>query len=320
MPEKVLVVIPTAGHGLDLQRIRTVVENTARGMRRKKLEPVFFIVHSSGARKQLKAALEGVRSKIVFETQKGRGFGRAIIHGMSKGIELYQPAYVMTQLADYLRESEDAHRIIAPLLDSRRRVDFATGAWLRGLTTALEMPVPQYLSETRVSAAVTYANPHFQPRSLSPYQAVAQARRQGKSLQTFCGLLAFRAGIWPALKQELETTFKGAERRVNGWGIEPALLLSALNSNHRVAKAFFHRGFEHPLPPVQEAFVRSRLKQFDDGMGVVRHFLRVTGQSDKLMDFDAAVPEERKLIAQSQLRRLKETALARRLGASFLYR
>ncbi len=322
MAQKVLVVIPTAGSADDVERIKMSIDKMGASLHYIGLEPVFHIAHVSGIKAKLQRALLGVNENVTFYRRSGKGFGEAIIAAINDGVSRHSPDFVMTGFADYLNESSYAGNLVKPLL--YREADFTTGAWQDRRATALEVPLPQYLNETRVSAAVTYANPSFKPSktSLAPHAAVNEAVQSGKGLQTFAGFLAFRAEHWPKLQRELNSTLRGARKHVHGWGIEPALLLSALNSGLRVANAPFKRGYEHKFPVDREKFIAGRLMQFDDGMAVVRHFLQSTRQKEKLKHFDAALPIEREKIQRSPLRISRHAKAVEKFGVAprFLYR
>ncbi|MCX6767231.1 MAG: hypothetical protein NTY90_00665, partial [Candidatus Micrarchaeota archaeon] len=245
------------------------------------------------------------------------GFGSAVLEGIRKGLRAEKPDYVMTMFADYQMESRHLGGVIKPLASGA--ADFVSSAWKHGHATALEYPLPQYLNETRVSAAVTYANPHFKPRNLNPYAAVPQALGEGRAFQVFSGVFGFPAKAWPVLEKQL-AAFGGASGHVNSWGLEPALMLSALNARLRVSNAFFSRGYEHPFPTDRKKFVRSRLQQFDSGMAVVKHFLAATGQREKLSALEPVISQERKRIENSPLKRPFHERLVKEFRPTFLYR
>ncbi len=299
---KVLVVIPLTRPGpLDLQRVGSVVRNMGNGIRTRGLTPVFHVAYSAGGKKALRKAIGStIEEMSFFKVRKGIGFGEALINLIDGGVKKHSPDFVMPGYGDYLRESEETADMLKQVV-RRNGPDFATGAWKRFFDTRLELPHPQYLNEIAASGAVTYANPRFKPRDFQPQLAIGQAVNEGKSFQTFGGFFILRAVKWNELKKELYSTLKGAKEFYHGWGAEPALLLSALNRGMRVENVFFHRGYEHDFPTEREKFVASRLNQFEHAMGVVKHFLAATLQTEKLGRFDDAVEQQRKKIEESPL-------------------
>lgn len=270
--------MPTIGNPLDLRQIRLVISNSAASLRGEGFSPVYSVACAPGKLGDVKAALRGSKETVSVFERKQLGSGAGFLEAVQHGINLHSPDLVMSMLSDFELESKYAARLLRPIY--RRGYDFATGAWIKAhRSTALEVPLPQYLNETRVSAAVSFANPN----SRVSMNRAATGRR---GLQTYTGLLAFKASAWEALLNQLETTFSGAEEHVHEAGVEPALVLSAVNSGLRVANAPVPRGYEHPFPSEanRQEFIASRVSQFHHGIGVVKHFLRATSQQDKLAE------------------------------------
>jgi len=320
---KVLVVIPTSARGVDLQRISGVVQNVAQGVRNVNLQPIFIIAHTPKGRRALKKKLPS-NIGVNFVSVKKKGFGNALIAGINAGMRKHKPAFVMTIMSDFLRESEHAGEFLTPLV-AENGVDFITGAWRN--SSGLEYSRPQYLNETGASMALSLANPAVQAPPYDakrPNAAFSKLFREGKVFQTYTGQLGFKASVWSGLQAQLKRTFSGAKESVGGWGIEPALLLCALHPelSLSVANSHFPRGAEHGLVLPKDAAQhrKSRLNQFDDSMRVIRAYLRATGQVEKIAHIDGAAALRRRRIKEASLYFNHEKAIAEKKGIEFLYR
>lgn len=318
--KKVLVVVTTSGTELDLGRIKNVVHNIGEKSRKLKLNPVFLVscyTNRSGVEKKLSDSEE----KVSFVDAPKNGYGNALLSGFAKGIREHKPDYVLPFPADFVGESEHVDKLLKPLIGGVN-ADFVAGRWVReGYSSALEYPLPQYLNETRITGGLIYADPHFHPTDLRIFPAINEALRKGSKLQTYTGMWAFKARHWKTIAKHLFTSLKGAESEYGQFGFEPAVLLSVLHSNLKIASPTVERGYEHddPTPQERDSIIEKRLQQFHQGVHVIRTFLKNSGQTEKIPHFEKYAEIVERRLRSSPLFRERHKELIEKFKPKFLY-
>ncbi len=312
--------MPGANRRDDLERIEKVVSNLAKHIGEQGCAPKFVFIHPPEAQDAFRKAVGPTGQTGILLPQQGKGFGAAVLQGIRAGIAKYNPQFVFVAMPDHLKESEDFGGIVERLVNDGES-HLVQGVWKDGLTTLAEMPHVTARNEVLVSAMVTYANPNFDPGSLKPAEAIKLAVKTGQAYQGFPGVFAFRRSAWKTLSDQLSTTFKGAQVHYNGWALEPALFLAALNSNLNLDSVPARRGFEHEISPESaQGYAASRLDQFDAAAGIVRHFLVATRQSKKLTAFDEYVKRGRSWVENAKLARPGGSRNREKLRPRFLYK
>jgi hypothetical protein len=285
--------------------IRQIVRNSVSSIRETGFEPLIVLVNNkddpAAIRPTIQTELDRLpaefRSRVHVIERPKSGWMGSIIAGSDHAVKDLHADAVVSMADDFETEAKHLKRLVTPLRrkDPAKRADFTFARWDR---FGSSFPPAQYLKETMGSRVLALANPRFRLKAGEDFfSASKRAVKEAGGLQSFTGLMAMNADTFREAKRFIDAHFVGGN--FGHSGLDPIVVLSALkNPNRRLEGVEYPRRFEHYNPKGKE-LAKSRGKMLEGALLAMKHYLTISGQHDKLAQFDKWASVTNELIGQA---------------------